>query len=109
MYKLTSETIKEFQDIIGLTLGIFMQFINRDDKSLGVFLYMVFSSIFVALYVVMPIIDYFKWIKEYPQVRASLYAMSSLISIMIINSLIVILPKGFSNKLKKILGVKDED
>ena len=105
----TISVLQEIQDLIGLMLGVAMQFVNRDDKSLSVLLYMIFSSIFVALYIVMPTIDYFKWIREYPQVQASLYAMSSLISIMIINSLIVILPKGFSRKLQRILGVKDED
>lgn len=101
------QIFNEIQMIVAVLFGMAMQFFLGENKTAKVALGVIASSVFVAMYVVAPAIEFFG-LEGDSKLAIALYAMSSLISMEIIAILILIMPKIFRQKVFKWLGVKDD-
>lgn len=103
----TMQVFNEIQMTVAVLFGMFMQFFLGENKTWRVAFTILFSSVFVAMYVVSPLVEIIGI--EYSSKKAiALYALSSLISTELIAILIILTPKAFRQKLVKYLGIKDD-
>jgi len=65
------------------------------------------SSIFVAIYIVAPIVEMIG-VEETSKAAIAMYALSSLISIEIIGVVQTVLPRGIKAKMTEFLGVEND-
>ena len=99
-----SEAIHESQIMFAVIFGMFIQFFFGSSKTLKVAATIVASSVFVAMYIVSPIIE-LVGISEESRVAIGLYALSSLISMEMIAIIITVTPDVFRGRLKKFLEI----
>ncbi len=97
----------EVQMTVAVLFGMFMQFFIGTTKTWRVACYIFCSSLFVAWYIVFPIVEMMD-IEQSGRIAVSMGAISSLISTEIIAILIKVAPKAFRQKLVKYLGLKDD-
>ncbi len=100
-----SETIHESQIMTAIIFGMFIQFFFGGSKTWRVALAITFSSVFVAMYVVSPLIE-ISGICEDSKVAVGLYALSSLISMEMLAIALTVLPEAFKQRLQKYLEVR---
>ena len=98
--------LKDLEIMTAVIFGAFMQFMFGSNKSIRTGVIIVLSSVFVAMYVVFPLMVFLDM--EGEQFTAGVYALSSLISVEILAILITFLPKAMSSKVKNFIGVKDD-
>lgn len=103
----TIQVFNEIQMMVAVLFGMFMQFFLGETKTWRVAFSILFSSLFVAMYAVPPIIEIIG-LDNGSKTAIALYALSSLISTEIIAILIIITPKAFRQKLVKYLGIKND-
>jgi len=103
-----SEAIHESQIMFAVIFGMFVQFFLGSTKTFKIASAIVVSSIFVAMYVVSPIIEVAN-ISEDSKLAISLYALSSLISMELIAVLLTVLPNAIKDRLLKYLEFKNVD
>jgi len=101
------QIFNEVQMMVAVLFGMAMQFFLGENKTAKVAIAVIASSVFVAMYVVSPAIE-FLGLQTDSKLAIALYAMSSLISMEIIALLIIIAPKMLRQKLFTWLGVKDD-
>lgn len=99
-----SETIHESQIMTAIIFGMFIQFFFGGSRTWRVALTISFSSVFVAMYIVSPIIE-ISGISEESRVAVGLYALSSLISMEMLAILLTVMPEAFKQRLRKYLEV----
>ena len=99
-----SEAIHESQIMFAVIFGMFIQFFFGDSKTVKVASTIVVSSVFVAMYIVSPVIE-MMGISEDSRVAVGLYALSSLISMEMLSIMLTFMPEMFKNRLKKFLEV----
>lgn len=97
----------EVQMTVAVLFGMFMQFFLGETKTWRVACYIMCSSLFVAWYIVFPIVELMD-IEQSGRIAVAMGAISSLISTEIIAILIKVAPKAFRQKLVKYLGLKDD-
>lgn len=97
-----SEAIHESQIMAAVIFGMLIQFFFGTSKTLKVAATITVSSVFVAMYVVSPIIE-LVGISEDSRVAVGLYALSSLISVEMLAIILVVTPEVFRNRIKKFL------
>jgi len=101
---------KSYYDIISLFIGTVIQFVIGvgDAKNRIKFtLFVIISSLIVAIYIITPIITYFN-IKNV-EVMGSLYVFSSVVSVQIFSALLTILPDVITDKILFFIGVDKND
>jgi len=91
---------------LAVIFGMFFQFFLAPKKTWKIALTIIMSSFFIAIYLIPLIIDALMMNPMGVGAKA-LYAFSALLSMELLSILIVLLPKGFSIKLKKLLEIKD--
>lgn len=96
--------LHESQIMTGVVFGMVMQFFFVSTRTWKVAVSITFSSIFVAMYVISPIIEASQ-IEEHSDLAIGMYALSSLVSMEILSIIIVFAPKAIELRLKKLLGV----
>jgi len=96
--------IKEIEVSSAILFGAFMQFIFGNTKTIKVGFIILVSSIFVAIYIILPAIELLDI--DNRKIEASMYALSSLISVEFIAIIIVILPNVISDRIEKFFNVK---
>ncbi|MDQ7084432.1 MAG: hypothetical protein Q9M36_05670 [Sulfurovum sp.] len=105
--------VHEMQILVAVLFGMFVQFFFGNTKNTRVALTVVISSLFVALYIVPPLIDMLK-IKSDGVLAISGYALSSVMSIEILSLIIDDPTSSMREKAENYLGVdtqrkEDED
>ena len=100
-----SEAIHESQIMTAIIFGMFIQFFFGGSRTWRVALTITFSSVFVAMYIVSPIIE-MSGISEDSRVAVGLYALSSLISMEMLAITLTVLPEAFKSRLQKYLEVR---
>lgn len=96
--------IHESQIVTGVIFGMVMQFFLVSTRTWRIAVSITFSSIFVAKYVISPIVEVSN-INENSDLAIGMYALSSLVSMELLSILIVFAPEAIKLRLKKILGV----
>ena len=91
---------------LAVIFGMFFQFFLSPSKTWKIALTIIMSSFFIAIYLIPLIIDALMMNPTGAGAKA-LYAFSALLSMELLSILIVVLPEGFSVKLKKLLEIKD--
>lgn len=99
-----SEAIHESQIMFAVIFGMFIQFFFGGNKTVKVASTIVVSSVFVAMYIVSPLIE-IMGISDESRVAIGLYALSSLISMEMLAILLTVMPEVFRSRLKKYLEV----
>ena len=99
--------LKDVEIMTAIVFGAFMQFIFGDNRSIKVGVTIILSSIFVAVYIVAPFVIPWLDISD-EQIKAGIYATSSLISVELMAILIAILPTAAKDKAIKYFGVKND-
>lgn len=102
-----SEAIHESQIMVAVIFGMFIQFFVGSSKTVKVVATIIASSVFVAMYIVAPIVEAVG-ISESSKIAVSMYALSSLISMEILAILLTVMPVAFRKKLSRILEVEDD-
>jgi len=112
-----SHFIQQTQSVWAVMLGMFVQFWFGEKKGGRVAMTIFLSSVFIALYFIPSAIEVlniatvkmFNYkIEPKSDIAIMLYASSSLISLELMAFLIQFLPRAFSQKITKYLGVEDE-
>ncbi len=103
----TIQVFNEVQMVVAVLFGMLVQFFLGETKTWRVAFTIIISSVFVAMYIVSPLIEILG-ISNESRKAIALYALSSLISTEMIVILIVVTPKAFRQKLVKYLGIKDD-
>jgi len=101
-----SETIHESQIMTAVIFGMFVQFFLGSNKTIKIAMTIIVSSVFVAMYIVSPIIEILG-ISDDSKLAISLYALSSLISMEALGVVITFMPLVFREKLTKYLEIKN--
>lgn len=96
--------IHESQIVTGVIFGMVMQFFFVSTRTWRVAVSITFSSIFVAMYVISPIIESSN-IEENSDLAIGMYALSSLVSMELLSIIILFAPEAIKLRLKKMLGV----
>ena len=99
--------VHEMQVTVAVLFGMFVQFFLGKTKNSRVAVTVVVSSLFVALYIVPPFIE---WLKFKPDgaFAISTYALSSVLSIEILSFGIWLLPAAARKKAEEYLGVTQQ-
>ena len=103
---------QEIQSTVAVIFGMVVQFIFGDRRTLRMFMLIVISSVFVAMYIVPSFIDLLTILTKHKidhdsRFAITLYALSSLLSMEILAFIIKVLPSKASAKLSKFLGIQD--
>jgi hypothetical protein len=98
--------LKDIEVITAIIFGAIMQFIFGTNRSIKVGFIIILSSIFVSSYLILPLLNIFEIENE--QIKAGIYATSSLISVELMAVAIAILPEAAREKAKKFFGIKDD-
>jgi len=101
-----SEAIHESQIMTAIIFGMFLQFFLGNNKTAKIAVTIIASSVFVAMYVVAPVVEILG-ISEDSKIAVALYALSSLISMEALAILLTLMPMAFKEKLSKYLEVKN--
>jgi len=101
-----SEAIHESQIMTAVIFGMFIQFFLGSNKTIKIAATIIASSMFVAMYVVSPLIE-FSGIGDNSKIAISLYALSSLISMEVLGILLTVMPLAFRERLTRYLEVKN--
>ncbi len=102
-----SEAIHESQIMTAVIFGMFIQYFFGSNKTFKIASAIIVSSVFVAMYIVSPVIEIIG-ISEDSKIAISMYALSSLISMEALAILLTLMPLAFREKLSKYLGVKND-
>ena len=95
------------QVAVAVLLGAIVQVAIGKNKNTRLILSVALSSVFIALYVVAPVVEYFE-MDSNSIYAIALYALSSLLSLEIIGILQSALPRGIKKRLNNFIGVKDD-
>ena len=99
-----SEAIHESQIMFAVIFGMFIQFFFGSSRTVKVASTIVVSSVFVAMYIVSPVVE-IAGISEDSRLAVGLYALSSLISMEMLSIILTVTPEAFRQRLKKYLEV----
>ncbi len=98
--------INESQVMVAVIFGAFVQFFFGKTKNAKVAVTVVVSSIFVALYIVPPIVELLR-IASDGSWAITLYALSSVVSIEILSMVIAILPLAMRERVEEYLQIME--
>ena len=101
-----SGIIHESQIMFAVVFGMFIQFFFGSDKTLKIGMSITISSVFVAMYIMSPLIEIIG-IDSNSKIAIALYALSSLISMEILSIVLTLMPLAFREKLSKLLEIRD--
>ena len=97
------DTYNQFADWVAVTIGTLIQLFFAKKPPVRLVILIILSSLVVALYIVMPLVEYTKL--NSPRVEAGLYAMSSIVSLAIVRIIINSLPSALKLKAIDLLGI----
>jgi len=101
-----SEAIHESQIMFAVLFGMFVQFFFGSSKTFKIGMSITVSSIFVAMYIVSPLLDAIG-IADNSKIAIASYALSSLISMEILGIIITLMPLALKERLSKYLEIKN--
>ena len=101
-----SEMIHESQIMFAVIFGMFVQFFFGSSKTFKIGMSITVSGIFVAMYIVSPLLD-IAGVADNSKIAIASYALSSLISMEILSVILTMMPLAFREKLSKILEIKN--
>jgi len=95
----------ELKITISVIFGALVQFVFSENKNFGLLLTIGLSSIFVAIYIISPLVEVYN-LSPGSQIVVAFYAISSLISVPLIGIVLLFLPETIRAKIKTYIGIK---
>lgn len=97
----------EWQAMVAVILGMILQFALGDRRGTKIAFIIGLSSVFVALFIVPAIIE-IMGLNPTGKVAIALYALSAILSVELIATLIKLLPEALRIRTKRFLGVEND-
>ena len=96
--------VQDYFTAVAVIFGMFLQFWLGKSKNWRIVVTIVTSSLFLSLFIIPAILEW-KNIATDSKFAIALYALSSVISVMIIEGVIMTLPEMAKEKIEKMLGI----
>jgi len=97
------DAYNQFSNWVAVTIGTLIQLLFANNPPIRLVILIILSSLLVALYITMPLIEYIHITNE--KIEAGLYAMSSIISLAIVRIILNSLPNALKLKAVDLLGI----
>lgn len=99
------QVANSWQSETAIIFGMVLQFFLSPVKNVTIFITILMSSVFIAIYLISPFMDIMEITNK--SIRESALAFSSLLSMSLLSIIINIAPKGFASILRRKLGIND--
>ncbi|MDD5359985.1 MAG: hypothetical protein PHI02_06930 [Sulfurovaceae bacterium] len=96
--------VQDYFTAVAVIFGMFLQFWIGKSKNWRIVVTIITSSLFLSLFIIPAILEKFH-IATDSKFAIALYALSSVMSVMIIEIVIMSLPEMAKEKIKKLIGI----